>query len=88
MVCVFFLSSLGGSASSTSSPSMLARTKPSLRSFASSFVNSPLLSRTTGASTENRVPSGSSSTWSTICWMVCDAIGLPQLQQCTLPTRA
>ena len=38
-------------------------------------MNSPFWSRTTGASTEKRAPSGSSSTRSTICWMVCEAIG-------------
>ena len=49
---------------------------PSWRSLASTSLNSPFLSRTTGASTEKRAPSGSSSTRSTICWMVCEAIAL------------
>ena len=50
-------------------------TKPSRRSSSSSFLNSPLRSRTTGASTEKRVPSGSAQQRSTICWTVCEAIG-------------
>ena len=79
IVCALSAASLGGSASSASSPSMLARTNPSWRSLARTSANAPFCSRTTGASTEKRAPSGSSSTRSTICWIVCDAIGCPQL---------
>ena len=50
--------------------------------------NSPLRSRTTGALTVNRVPSGSASTCSTIWSRLCPAIGRPQTGQCGRPTRA
>ena len=52
------------------SPSMRARTKPSACRSSSSVSYSPLRPRTTGASTWNRVPSGSSASRSTICWGV------------------
>ena len=48
-------------------------------------TNSPLRPRTTGASTWKRVPSGSSSSWSTICCGVCLATGSPQTGQCGRP---
>ncbi len=48
----------------------------------------PCAPRTTGASTWNRVPSGSSSSRSTICCGVCRVIASPQIGQCGLPTRA
>ena len=51
----------------TISPSTRARVKPWACSSANSSPYSPLRPRTTGASTWNRVPSGSSSTRSTIC---------------------
>ena len=41
-----------------------------------------------GASTWKRVPSSSSSSWSTICCGVCLATGSPQTGQCGRPTRA
>jgi hypothetical protein len=49
---------------------------------------SPLRPRTTGARTWNRVPGGSSWTWSTICSAVWRAIGRPQFGQCGCPMRA
>ena len=49
---------------------------------------SPLRPRTTGASTWNLVPSGSSITWSTIWSGVWRPIGRPHLGQCGCPTRA
>ena len=69
-------------------PSTLAREKPLAWSSRSSSPYSPLRPRTTGASTWNLVPSSSSSTRSTICCGLCRAIGLPQIGQCGLPTRA
>ena len=51
-------------------------------------LNSPLRSRTTGALTVNRVPSGSASTCSTIWSSDWPAIGRPQTGQCGRPTRA
>ena len=62
-----------------SSPSILTRAKPSARSSSSSLPYSPLRPRTTGASTMNRVPSGSSITWSMICSADCPLIGRPQI---------
>ncbi len=55
------------SVSSTTSPSIRARVKPWPASSSSRPSYSPLRPRTTGARTWKRVPSGSSSTRSTIC---------------------
>ena len=66
----------GGSVSETTSPSTRAREKPLVWSSANRSTYSPLRPWTTGASTWNRVRSGSSSSRSTICWGVCRVTGL------------
>ena len=66
IVCLNFLSSVGGSSSMCCSPSTLTRVKPSLRSSSKRSLYSPLRSRTTGAFTVNFVPSGSARICSTI----------------------
>ena len=75
MVCFSCFFSLGGSVSGSTSPSTRARAKPLVWSSANRSTYSPLRARTTGASTWKRVPSGSSSTRSTICCGVCRVIG-------------
>ena len=87
MSCLYFLSSSMSSSSSRTSPSILARVKPSPRSSSSRSLYSPLRPRTTGASTMNRVSSGSSRTWSMICSVDWPAIGRPQTWQWGWPTR-
>ena len=77
-----------GSSSSSCSPSTLTRVYPSPRSCSNSSRYSPLRVRTTGASMVNRVPSGSWSTWSTICSADWPVISRPHLGQCGCPTRA
>ena len=72
MVCFFFLSMGTGSASSLSSPSTRARTKPEAAAAISSFRYSPLRPRTMGARTWMRVSAGSAMTASMIC---CDGLG-------------
>ncbi len=86
--CLYFLSRSICSSSSRTSPSTLTRVKPSARNCSNSLPYSPLRPRTTGATTLNRVSARSSHTWSTICWMLCPAMGRPQLGQCGWPTRA
>ena len=88
MVCLSFFSSAGGSASCTTWPSTRARAKPFCCSSRNRSAYSPLRARTTGASTWNRVPSGSSSSRSTICCGVCRVIASPQTGQCGVPARA
>ena len=58
MVCFFVLARAGASASSQSSPSMRARTKPFFCMSSRSLVCSPLRPRTTGASSMIFVRSG------------------------------
>ena len=82
MSCLNFLSSTISSSSRRSSPSILARVKPSPRSSSSCLPYSPLRPRTIGAITMNRVPSGSSMTWSMICSADWPVIGRPQMWQC------
>src|SRR5215207_3674419 len=79
------LSSFISSSSETSSPSTRARRNPSFWSFSSSFLNSPLRPRTTGASTMTRSPSGSESTLWTICSTDWRVMGAPQTWQCGWP---
>ena len=55
IVCLNFLSSVGGSSSGCCSPSTLTRENPSLRSSSNRSRNSPFRSRTTGALTVKRV---------------------------------
>gem|GEM_PF-4438360 len=88
MVCFSYFFSAGGSSSRITWPSTRARANPLVWSSRNSSPYSPLRPRITGASTWNRVPSGSSSTRSTICCGVCLAMGRPQLGQCGLPIRA
>ena len=88
IVCLNFLSSVISSSRSRCSPSTLTRVNPSARRCSSRSLYSPFRSRTTGALTVNRVPSGSRSTWSTIASIDCPAIGRPQTGQCGRPTRA
>ena len=88
IVCLNFLSRTISSSSSRCSPSTLTRVNPSRRSSSSTSRNSPLRSRTIGASTVNFVPSGSASTCSTIWSRLWPAIGRPQIGQCGRPTRA
>ena len=79
IVCLYVFGNRIGSARSRTSPSIRARGYPLRASSCRSFSYSPLRPRTTGASTWNRVPSGSSITWSTICSGVWRPIGRPQL---------
>ncbi len=88
MSCLNFLSRTMPSSSERSSPSTLARAKPSERSSSSCLPYSPLRPRTIGAMTMKRVPSGSSIAWSMICSADWPAIGLPQMWQCGWPMRA
>ncbi len=88
IVCLNFLSSAGGSSSVVCSPSTLIRENPSLRSSSNRSRNSPFRSRTTGAFTVKRVPSGSCRICSTIESIDCPAIGRPHTGQCGRPTRA
>ena len=69
-------------------PSILTRTKPARRRSLSSLRYSPLRSRTIGASTWMRVPSGHAMMRSTICCTLCCVISRPQLWQKAWPTRA
>ena len=91
MVCCSYRASFGVSpimsASSRTSPSMRARTYPCAARSASSDSYSPLRPRTTGASTWKRVPSGSLSTRSTICWGVWRSTRVPSFGQCGTPMR-
>ncbi len=82
MVCLSFFSSSGGSASDTTSPSTRARENPLVCSSAKRSTYSPLRPLTTGASTWNRVRSGSSSSRSTICWGLWRVIASPHTGQC------
>ena len=88
MLCLYFLSSTGGSVSWTTSPSTRARLKPSEASSRKTSAYSPFRPRTTGARIWNRVPSGSASSRSTICCGDCRLIGSPQTGQCGRPARA
>ncbi len=85
IVCLNFLSRTISSSSSRCSPSTLTRVKPSRRSSSSTSRNSPLRSRTIGALTVKRVPSGSARICSTIWSRLCPAIGRPQTGQCGRP---
>ena len=62
--------------------------KPRARSAASSFLNSPLRPRTTGASTLMRSSFGESITMSMIRSSDCDAISRPHRWQCGMPMFA
>ena len=72
-VCLRLTSSLGARSSSTTSPSMRARTNPPACSSSMSSACSPLRSEIAGASSISAVSSGCSSTASTIWLMVCAA---------------
>ena len=85
MVCLSFLSSVGGSSSVWVSPSTRARLKPCCWSWRKSSTYSPLRPRMTGASTWKRRPSSSARTRSTICCGVCRSIGAPQVGQWARP---
>ena len=85
IVCLNFLSRTMSSSSRRCSPSTFTRVKPSRRSSSKTSRYSPLRSRTTGALTVNRVPSGRRSTWSTIASIDWPAIGRPQTGQCGRP---
>ena len=86
--CFFCLSSSGGSARSTVSPSTRALTKPFFASSAICRRYSPFFPRTNGERTRNRVPSGIPRTRSVICWIVWAEISRPQLTQCGWPMEA
>ncbi len=88
MVCRSCRLSSGGSLSRYSVPSTRTRANPLDCRSVNSLAYSPLRSRATGASTWNRVPSGSARIRSTICWGVCFVIGSPQTGQCGWPIRA
>ena len=61
------------------SPSTLTRAKPSPRRSSNTSLELALAAAHDGASTVNRVPSGSAITWSTICSADWPAIGRPQI---------
>lgn len=88
IVCLYCFSSFGGSDRETTSPSTRALENPLVCSSAKRSTNSPLRACTTGASTWNLVRSGSSSSWSTICWGLCLVIASPHTGQCGRPARA
>ncbi len=88
MVCFFCLSSTGGFASSTISPSTTARVKPSFTICIICLRYSPFLPRMYGARIVNFVPGASAISLSTICWMVCGRISWPQFVQCGTPIDA
>ena len=77
MSCLVLRLSAGTSPISNSLPSTLTRVKPLRCSSASSLRYSPLRSRTTGASSSRRVPSGMAATRSTIWLTVCASMGSP-----------
>ncbi len=87
-VCLSLRLSIGTSPMSYSVPSTLARVKPRRCSSASSLRYSPFLSRTTGASSSSRVPSGIAITRSTIWLTVCASIGSPVAGEYGVPARA
>ena len=76
--CFFFLSSRISSSSASTIPSTRTRAKPDLRTASITSLCSPLRSDTSGASTRNFVPSGSSSTSCTICCADCCDTARPQ----------
>ena len=88
MECFFCLSSSGGSARSTVSPSTRARTNPFFANSAICRRYSPFFPRTNGARTRKRVPSGIARIRSVICWIVCAEISRPQLTQWGWPMEA
>ncbi len=88
MSCFFFLSSSKSSDRSRIWPSTTTRVKPSLRSWFSSFLYSPLRPRIMGESSVSFVPPGSIMIWSTIWETVCEVISLPQQVQWGCPIRA
>ena len=67
---------------------MRALVNPRARSAASSFLNSPLRPRTTGASTLIRASCGYSITMSAMRSSDCDVISLSQFGQCGTPMLA
>ena len=67
MSCLSCFLSVGGAVSGCTVPSTSTREYPCPCSSVKRSTNSPFRVRTTGASTWNRVPSSSASTWSTIC---------------------
>ena len=86
--CLVLRLSDGTSPISYSVPSTFTRVKPRRCSSASSLRYSPLRSRTTGASSSSRVPSGIAITRSTICETVCASIGSPVAGEYGTPVRA
>ncbi len=88
MECFFCLSSSGGSARSTVSPSTRARTNPFFANSAICRRYSPFFPRTNGARTRKRVPSGIARIRSVICWIVWAEISRPQLTQWGWPMEA
>ena len=88
IVCFFFLSSRTSSSSVTTTPSTRTRVKPALRTWSKTSLCSPLRSFTSGASSRNLVPVGSSAISCTICCADCCETGRPQLWQVSRPTRA
>ncbi len=81
-------SSRMSSSSARNSPSTRALVKPFVLSAASSFLNSPLRPRTTGASTLMRSSGGLSSTMSTMRSSDWEAISRPHRWQCGTPMFA
>ena len=86
--CLTCLRSLGTSSKAYVVPSTSTLAKPCVCSERNKSTNSPLRSRTTGASTWKRVPSGICRIWSTICCGVWRDTGLPHFGQCGSPIRA
>ncbi len=86
--CLILRLSEGTSPISYSVPSTFTRVKPRRCNSASSLRYSPLRSRTTGASSNRRVPSGIAMTRSTICDTVCASIGSPVAGEYGTPMRA
>ena len=87
-VCFFILSSWMSSERSRTVPSTRTRAKPARRAVAMSCWCSPFRSRTSGARTSSREPSGCSLIRSTISCGVCATMGMPWVGQCGTPTRA
>ena len=88
MSCLMRRSSFRSSVSRTTWPSTRARTKPRFSMSAKRSLYSPFCPRTTGASTRNRVPSGSARMRPMICSRVWAVIGRPHFGQWPWPTRA
>jgi len=77
-----------GSSSRRCSPSTFTRVKPTRRSSSRTSLYSPFRSRTTGALTVKRAPSGSRRTWSTIFSSLWPSTRRPQASPCGRQPRS